>query len=400
MRKLLSTLIVLMAFVLCAFSVEKPAYDSSKAVKDTGNKAFNATSAIKTVADMKTGWNLGNTFDAINGKTLASETSWGQPKTTKAMIDGLAKSGIKTIRIPTSWSNHFVDTNYTIDPNWMARVKEVVDWAIDDGMYVILNTHHDNWGKNTTVPRCGGYYPTSANYEESSRYAVNVWAQISQAFNNGYDEHLVFETFNEPRLCGTNHEWWFDRNAADCKDAAKTLNQLNQDALDTIRASGGNNLKRFVACPGLQASPDSALEAAFVMPKDVEPGRLIVSVHMYAPYKFAMESPGTTKWNPGFERELTYQFNRLNNAFIQKGYAVYIGEYGATDKRNIEDRVTWFHAFLSNTKKLGIPCFLWDNGQIMGSSGSDYSEKYGYYNRTKQTWYFPEIIAAINEEMK
>ena len=175
---------------------------------------------------------------------------------------------------------------------------------------------------------------------------------------------------------------------------------MNQDALDAIRATGGNNAKRFVACPALQASPDSALEAAFVMPKDVEPGRLIVAVHMYAPYKFAMESPGSVKWNPGFERELTYMFNRLNNTFVQKGYAVYIGEYGATDKRNVEDRVIWFRAFLRNTKKLGIPCVLWDNGQIMGASGSDFSEKFGYYNRTKQTWFFPEIIAAINEETK
>ena len=400
MKKTLSTVIVSLGLAIFAFGVEKPVYDKSKAISDTGKKAFTATSAIKTVADMKTGWNLGNTFDATNGKTLASETSWGQPKTTKAMIDGLAKSGIKTIRIPTSWSNHFVDTNYTIDPAWMARVKEVVDWAIEDGMYVILNTHHDNFSKNATVPRCGGYYPTSANYEESSRYAVNVWAQISQAFNNGYDEHLVFETFNEPRLRGTNHEWWFDKNAADCKDAAKTLNQLNQDVLDTIRASGGNNQKRFVACPGLQASPESALEAAFEMPKDDAPGKLILSVHMYTPYKFAMESPGAVKWNPAFERELTYMFNRLNNTFIQKGYAVYIGEYGATDKRNLEDRIAWIHAFLSNSRKLGMPCFIWDNAQIMGPTGSDYSEKYGYYNRSKQTWYFPEIIAAINEEMK
>jgi len=400
MKKTLTSVILLLSIAVFAFGLEKPVYDTSKAINDTGKKVFADTTAIKVAADMKTGWNLGNTFDATNGKTLASETSWGQPKTTKSMIDGLAKSGIKTIRIPASWSNHFIDTNYTIDPAWMARVKEVVDWAINDGMYVVLNTHHDNYEKKGTVPRCGGYYPTTNNYEESSRYAVNVWAQISQAFNNGYDEHLVFETFNEPRLRGTNHEWWFDRNAADCKDAAKTLNKLNQDALDTIRASGGNNAKRIVACPGLQASPESALEAAFVMPKDVEPGRLIVSVHMYTPYKFAMESPGAVKWSPSYERELVYQFNRLNNTFIQKGYGVYIGEYGATDKRNIDDRVKWFHAFLSNTRKLGIPCFLWDNGQVMDASGSDYSEKYGYYERSSQTWYFPEIIAAINEEMK
>lgn len=399
MKKTFMTLALAASCAVFTFPAEKPIYDSTSAVKDTGNRAFTATSAIKTVADMKTGWNLGNTFDAINGTTPASEMSWGQPKTTKAMIDGLAESGIKTIRIPTSWSNHFIDKNYTIDPAWMSRVKEVVDWAIADGLYVILNSHHDNWEKNTPVPRCGGYYPTSANYEESSRFAVNVWAQIALAFNNGYDEHLVFETFNEPRLRGTNHEWIFDRNAAECKDAAETLNQLNQDVLDIIRASGGNNQKRFVACPGLQASPESALAAAFVMPKDDAPGKLILSVHMYTPYVFAMESPGSIRWNPALERDFVSQFIRLNNNFIKKGYAVYIGEYGATNKNNLDDRVAWFHSYIRNSHKYGIPCFLWDNG-IAYPEGKDFSERYGYYNRLEQTWYFPEIISAINEEVK
>lgn len=187
--------------------LEVISFNRDKAIVDTGSKPFNERKAIELVRDMKTGWNLGNTFDATaGGNSLSSEMSWGQPKTTKAMIDGLAASGIKTIRIPVSWSRHITDASYSISPAWMNRVKEVVDWAIEDGMYVVLNIHHDNYEKNAKMPKSAGFYPTDENYEESAKFVCNTWAQISLAFNNGYDEHLIFEVLNEPRLCGTSEE--------------------------------------------------------------------------------------------------------------------------------------------------------------------------------------------------
>lgn len=372
-------------------------FNKSNAVTDSGSKPFNSDSAIETVKAMKTGWNLGNTLDATAGRGLGSETSWSQPKTTKAMIDALAASGMKSIRIPTSWHNHITDSNYTIDPKWMARVKEIVDWAIENDMYVILNSHHDNHDSPAAMKAGQGYYPNSTNYEESKRFLENVWSQICLAFNNGYDEHLIFETMNEPRLVGTSHEWWFDPNAQECQDAAETLNKLNQVALDTIRSSGGNNAKRFVACPGLQASPDSALADAFKMPEDIAPGRLIVSVHMYSPYNFAMESPGVTEYTPQMKNSNTMTFKKLKDKFIANGYAVYIGEYGATNKNNLEARVNWFKDFIQYTTVHGIPCMLWDNG-VWQVSGTDYNEHYGYFDRNNLKWYFPEILDAIVEK--
>ena len=343
---------------------------------------------------MTVGWNLGNTFDATGGSGLGSETSWGQPKTTKAMIDGLATSGIKTIRIPVSWARHMDKKTYTIDKDWMMRVKEVVDWAIGNGMYVIINSHHDNGASAKQLAACGGYYPNSTNYEESERYLVNVWTQIGKAFNNGYDEHLIFETMNEPRLAYTTHEWWFDANAAECKDAAQSLNKLNQAALNAIRATGGNNIKRFVMIPALQASPDSAFASAFKMPEDDAPGKLILSVHMYTPYDFAMESPGSTSYTAQHNSTLKYYFSKLNSMFVVKGYPVVVGEYGATNKNNLEDRVEWFTDFLQISRQYGISTCLWDNGnwQVFNN---DYNEHYGYYNRSNQTWYFPEILEAM-----
>ena len=369
-------------------------FDESRALKDTGKKDFTCTSATEVVKNMTIGWNLGNTLDAIGSATIMSETSWGQPKTTKEMIDGLAKSGIKTIRIPVSWSKHMDKHTYTVYEDWMARVKTIVDWAIEADMYVIINSHHDNFDNPRKMPACSGYYPNSTNKIESERYLLNLWTQIALAFNDGYDEHLIFETMNEPRPCGTNHEWWFDANAADCKDSAACLNEYNQLVVDTVRASGGNNKKRFIACPALAASPDSALAAAFKMPEDDEPDKLIVSIHMYTPYSFAMQSPGETKFTVSHQANLKQYFTRLNTRFISKGYPVYIGEFGATNKNNLEDRVAWFSFFVSESRQYGMTCMLWDNG-VWEVKNNDYNEHYGFYNRREQTWYFPEILAAM-----
>ena len=383
-------------------ATERITFDKEKALVDTGKKAFKEVKAIDLVRDMKTGWNLGNTFDATGGgKSLASETSWGQPKTTKAMIDGLAASGIKTIRIPVSWSHHIIDSNYTISKAWMERVKEVVDWAIEDGLYVVINIHHDNFEKNAKMPPLAGFYPTDENYENSANFVCNVWAQIAMAFNNGYDEHLVFEVLNEPRMCGTTEEWWYNAASPKSQKAMNNLNKLTQNILDVIRASGGNNKKRLVAVPSLQASPESALANTFKMPKDYDGSkdRLIVSVHMYTPYNFAMESPGIKAYSDSVKKEFTSMFKKLNDHFIANGYAVYIGEYGATNKNNLNDRVAWFHDFIKESRVYGMPCFLWDNA-VWKVEGDEYGEHYGFYNRHNQTWYFPEIIDAINSEMK
>ena len=383
-------------------ATERITFNKENALVDTGNKSFKERKAIDLVRDMTTGWNLGNTFDALGGgKSLASEMSWGQPKTTKAMIDGLAASGIKTIRIPVSWGHHIMDSNYTIQRAWMERVKEVVDWAIDAGMYVVINIHHDNFERNAKMPALSGFYPSDENYENSADFVCNVWAQIALAFNNGYDEHLVFEVLNEPRLCGTSEEWWYNASSPKSQKAMNNLNKLTQNILNVIRASGGNNKKRLVAVPSLQASPESALASTFKMPEDYDGSkdRLIVSVHMYTPYNFAMESPGITQYSDSVKKEFTSMFKKLNDHFIAKGYAVYIGEYGATNKNNLEDRLAWFHDFIKESRAYGMPCFLWDNG-VWEVEGNDYNEHYGYYNRKAQTWYFPEIIKAINDEIK
>ncbi len=370
--------------------------------KSKKSKEFHDISSEELVLKMETGWNLGNTLDANASADLSSETSWGQPQTTKEMIDGIAAAGFKTIRIPVSWSNHLEAKNRIIDPKWMKRVKEIVDWAIEDGLFVIINIHHDNYSSPSGISYGDGFYPNMVCWNESMLFIKSVWSQISKTFNNDYDEHLIFEVMNEPRLRGHAHEWWVSAGCNDCKYGVQVLNKLNQLAVDTIRSSGGNNEKRFIMIPGIAASPHSVLDsAAFKMPDDNlshgKKQRLILSVHMYTPYSFAMEAPGDLTFEKKHKSEIDGTFADLNEKYIQKGIPVVIGEYGATNKNNLEERVKWFSYFISQSRRYGMCSILWDNGDANASTAV--SEKFGFYNRRECKWYFPEIVEAIVENV-
>lgn len=386
---------VLVLYFACTFCACKP-----------GSKMRDASTLVEK---MGFGWNLGNTLEAIGGswaKGLATETSWGQPKTTKAMIDGLAKSGIKTLRVPVTWHNHLIDDKYTVDPKWMTRVKEVVDWAYNNGMYVVINSHHDNYDFDTPIPQGAGfYYPSDENYEESARFLTALWTQICTTFNNDYGERLIFETMNEPRPKGTEFEWNFNENSFFCKKYLRALNRLNQVVVDTIRKSGGNNAERVIMVPGLAASVDSALAMDFMLPKDSAQNKLAVSVHMYTPYNFAMGSPGDVNFTDAHKKELDNIFKRLNTRFVSKGIPVIIGEMGATNKDNLQERIAWFDYFITTARSYGIKtCNVWDNGvwQIdeKQSASEKFAEHYGYYDRNKQMWIFPELLDAALTAMK
>ena len=114
------------------------------------NAVIDRSETFALLNDMKAGWNLGNTLDAHASADLTSETSWGNPKTTPEMIQAIAQEGFHTLRIPVTWSKHVsAGPEYKIDAAWMDRVEEVVKYALDCDMYVILDTHHepDYWLK-------------------------------------------------------------------------------------------------------------------------------------------------------------------------------------------------------------------------------------------------------------
>ena len=395
MKKIICFALATGLILSSGFSKVKTKFDQANAVKDTGSVEIKDVASTDVTKVMGTGWNLGNTLEATGGKGLRAENSWGAVTTTKEIIDGVAAAGFKTIRIPVSWAKH-MDENYTIDPEWMNRVKTVVDWAIEDGMYVILNCHHDNFGSAEGLTAGKGYYPTKKNYKISEAFFANMWAQIALAFNNGYDEYLIFETMNEPRLIGTKIEWSFAAGDSRHAEAQDMINKLNQVTVDVVRASGGNNAKRLIMMPGYAATPAAVLSEAFVLPTDTVENKLIVSVHMYTPFIFAGQSPGTKKFSVQFERENASTFRKLNQKFVQNGTAVIIGEYGAVNKENSEERVKWFTSFIRDSQAQGLPAVLWDNFKWkINPDKVDYSEKFGFYDRRNIKWVFPEINEAI-----
>ena len=376
-KKKISALFAVLAAAMAATLMICTAPKASAAVL-SGNTANQIT------AQMGSGWNLGNTLDAV-GYGLGSETCWGNPKTTKAMIDAVKKQGFNTVRVPVSWGNHTSGNNYTIDSQWMSRVKEVVDYCIDNDMYVILNIHHDT---STSY-----YYPSSTYKTQSVKFVKSIWTQVAKAFKD-YDQHLIFETLNEPRLSGTDDEWWFPVNNPNSNvlDSIKVINTLNQTAVDAIRASGGNNSDRCIMVPGYCASIDGCTTSAFRMPTDTASNRLIVSVHAYTPYNFALNGNGTAVFSDKLKRDVDYLFNTIKSKFTDKGIPVVIGETSASNKGNSAERIKWAKYYFSKATACGVPCVLWDNNAY---NGSNKGECHGHLNRSTLQWYDQSFVDAV-----
>lgn len=341
-------------------------------------------SAIEFAASLKLGWNLGNTLDATGSSGVRAEISWGQPVTTKEMIQLVKDSGFTSIRIPVSWGKH-TDESFTIEAEWLDRVNTVVDYAIDSGLYVIINSHHDCEDEY--------YYPTEENYENSEKYITAIWTQLSERFKD-YDERLIFEAMNEPRLKGTEKEWWFDANDEDGVKSIECIVKLNQVFVDTVRASGGYNETRFLMVPSNAASAANAMNDAFAMPNDPQ-NRTMLSIHAYTPYHFAMGGSGNTVWKDGRDEEIRDFMSQLNEKFIKNGYAVVIGEFGATNKDNLEARIAWAENYTRLASEYGIPCFVWDNG---GTNVG--AENFGLLDRRNLTVYYPELLEAYLKYFK
>lgn len=345
------------------------------------------TESLEFVKNMKIGWNLGNALDASDCNVddeLAYEWSWCGAKTTPQLIQEVKKAGFQTIRVPVSWHNHVTGEDHRISEVWMARVQEVVDMAIDEGLYVILNIHHDN---STDF-----MYPTSEYLEQSKNYVTCVWEQVAARFAD-YDEHLIFETLNEPRMVGTNFEWWLNGNDASCKDAVAVLNELNQAVVDTIRASEGNNAQRYIMVPGYCASPDGALNSGFALPQDSAEDRLIVSVHAYTPYDFALNDKGTAEFDTekaADVRGITGFMDNLYKKFIKEGIPVVIGEFGARAKSNTQARIDFSVAYIAAARARGITCCWWDNNAFIGTG-----ENFGLIDRNAMKWRFEEIVTGL-----
>lgn len=354
------------------------------------------SSAVEFVEGMKIGWNLGNTFDANTDTNMADDLSyesyWCGITTTKEMIDAVKAAGFETIRIPVAWHNHVSgDGSYTISEAWLNRVQEVVDYAIDNDMYVIINIHHDN---STSY-----MYPSKEYLEQSKAYVKAVWSQVAPRFAD-YDEHLIMEGLNEPRLVGTGNEWWLDPYNQTCIEAVECINELNQLFVDTVRAAGGNNTGRYLLVPGYAASLDGATNEHFVLPKDPVDGqnKILLEVHAYTPYAFALqgenEGGSTDSWsmdNSASTKDIDDLMDTLYEKYVRHGVGVVIDEFGARDKNgNLQDRVDFATYYIAAARARSITCCWWDNHCFEGSG-----ERFGIFDRRNCRFVYPEIVEGL-----
>ena len=307
------------------------------------------------------GWNLGNQLDSTitwdGTANLKTETRWGNPMITQALIDEIQKSGFNVIRIPVSWYCHTYkddNGNYIIHEEWMNRVQEVVDYAYSRGMYVILNTHHDDKVLYTGVN-------DAAEFDAVKSVAHSFWNQIATRFKD-YDEHLLFEAYNE---IDNKLDSWVLGEVAEGQ-----VNELNQIFVDTVRETGSNNRYRLlVISPLIMKNSKEAINAVTV-PTDSVEHKIILSVHMY----------------PNIEDEqLDAAFAQISDSAAEKGLRVMITEFGnTTDYQPSNHRALANSNFVARAYEHGIITCYWDNGA-----------EFSIINRNNPTSKNTELIDAM-----
>ncbi len=376
------------------------------------NKQVPDTESFRFVNKMGAGFNLGNTFDAINNTgavegdaNMFLEYDWLSDKeagiTTHETIDAIKNAGFTTVRIPVSWHNH-LDADFNINSEWLAKVTDIVNYALSQDMYVILNIHHDNEkASGFTNPdydpewAAGNkdcyIYPDYEHLDSSVNYVTKIWTQLGNNFKD-CDEHLVFETMNEPRQVGNIHEWWYADDDC-CHEALECITKINQAAVDTIRSTGGNNSDRFIMVPATSAKAEAAMQSKyFQMPKDSAKDRLILSVHAYEPFNFSMDktSEGApTQFDDTMKKSLDDMFDTLYVAFVQQNIPVVIGEFGATNRNNTQARTDHAAYYYAAARARGITCCMWDNSNAEGEN-----EAYRFLDRTNKKFIYDSIAKA------
>ncbi|MCL2500609.1 MAG: glycoside hydrolase family 5 protein [Defluviitaleaceae bacterium] len=361
---------------------------------------FNKITAAEWAANVRIGWNLGNTLDSHGGargfhwlgggvyaNTSVSEMelAWVNSLTTRETIDAVAEAGFNAIRIPVTWFKA-LDDDYNIREDWMERVQEIVDWSLDAGLKVMLNTHHENIVISLL----------DENMMESQHILARIWQQIAYRFRD-YDERLLFTSLNEPRTYGSAAEW-----SGGTPLEHKNLNILNQLFVDVVRASGGNNAYRILSVPTYAASMEGSAQRGFELPTDSVPDRLAVAMHIYAPWAFALRTGPTGTRDTWYANRIadtnpiTGPLRTAHTLFVEQGIPVIIGEMGALNRDNEAYRAEWAYYFVSFARSLGMPAFWWDNGQILPSAErGGWSETFGLLSRRTKEFSHPLVLDAL-----
>lgn len=370
MKKILSALAAL-ALAASSMAVSVSADSSDGGMRDI--------TTMELVKEMGVGINLGNTFESCgswidDSEVKNFETAWGSPVITQEMIQGMADEGFGVLRIPVAWSNMMdFDNDYEINADYMARVKEVTEWALDADMYVIVNIHWDGgWWED---------FPTDTD-ECMHRYE-RMWQQICDGFAE-YDDHVMFESLNEEGGWSSVWDQWSGTQEQK-EQSYGLLNEINQKFVDLVRSQDNNNAKRHLLIAGYTTDVDLTCDSLFKMPEDPL-NRCAVSVHYYSPTSFAIAEEDTTWatprtfWGTGADyTELKTQMNKLKTTFIDNGIPVIIGECASASRLNKEasELVRYNLAVIGEAVDNDLCPVIWDVAM-----GEDTDERiYSIYSR-------------------
>ncbi|GGG53068.1 endoglucanase [Croceivirga lutea] len=336
--------------------------------EDTNTQDFDAEGYIspnELVLKMGVGWNLGNSFDVES----RDKTAWGNPLPTKAMIDLVANSGFNTLRIPVTWGYHQDENSpYAIEPDYLNRVQDVVDIALENQLIVIINVHHDDdWVKLEADKK-----------DDVIARLSSLWTQVATRFK-AYDNRLIFEILNEPRLKGTPLEW----NGGNAESRA-ILNEYHKAGVEAIRAVEGFNANRVLMVSTYAASTIDEVMNDLIIPNSDE--NILISLHSYFPWSFAGEENGPSEWGSEAEKEaLKNEMEKIYQKWVvSENRNVILGEWGSRNKNNLEDRVAYATNYTQLALQYGFIPIVWDDGG-----------NFRLQNRNTISWQYSEIVDAI-----
>lgn len=370
--------------------IEWATYDIDKIESITFNVfhkgSYVEESAAQAVKNMGIGTNFGNCTDVVamwmnmNSNSVTDfEKAWGQEPTTKPMVDFLKQNGFNSVRIPVTWFQH-MKADGTVDEAWMNRIQEIVDYVIDNGMYCILNVHHDTGADSDDIKHW--IKADEANYKENKEKFEYLWKQIATRFKN-YDQHLLFEGYNE--MLDANNTWNAPKNAS----SYKGLNGYAQSFVNAVRATGGNNETRNLIVSTYAAACGDDVLSNLTIPTDKVDGHIAVEVHTYAPWDWFAKG----KWDASCSKEIKNMFTRLNSKFISKGIPCIIGEYGTHGTKSVSKNSSASEIqaaadqaadIVKQAKAYGVATFYWM---------SIFSEK----DRTVPQWTLPTVVEAMKK---
>ncbi|HEU4791283.1 MAG TPA: cellulase family glycosylhydrolase [Flavobacterium sp.] len=367
-----------------------PSYNTNPIADDATGMS---SSAVELAAKIKLGWNIGNTLEATPG----GETAWGNPSVTKALIDLVKANGFNAIRIPCSWNQFANATTAQITAARLARVKEVVQYCVDNDMYVIINIHWDGgWLENNC---------TEEKKEANNAKQKAFWEQIATNFRD-FDEHLLFASANEPNV----------ENATQMA----VLKSYHQTFIDAVRSTGGKNAYRNLIIQGPSTDIEKTNTLMTTLPTDKVANRMMAEVHFY-PYQFCLmdkdadwgkmfyywgegnHSTTDTAHNPtwGEEADVDKFFLSMKTQFVSKGIPVILGEFGAIRRNltgdaltlHLKSRAAFLKYVVKQSKVNGLIPFYWDAGNLGVNTMS-------LFDRTNNTIYDQQALTALQDGLK